>query len=58
MYSPNAIALATIRAAQHAGRAFTAEQRACIVRLLPSLSGAVWALAQLALDHYPIAVEA
>ena len=58
MYSPNAIALATIRAAQHAGRAFTAEQRATIVRLLPSLSGAVWALAQLALDHYPITVGA
>ena len=56
MYSPNAIALATIRAAQHAGRAFTAEQRATIVRLLPHVSGVVWALCQLALDHYPIAV--
>ena len=58
MYSPNAIALATIRAAQHAGRAFTSEQRACVVRLLPHVSGVVWALCQLALDHYPIAVEA
>ena len=58
MYSPNAIALATIRAAQHAGRAFTAEQRATIVRLLPSLSGVVWALCQLALEHYPITVGA
>ena len=56
MYSPNALALATIRAAQHAGRAFTAEQRATIVRLLPSLSGVVWAMCHLALEHYPIAV--
>ena len=58
MYSPNALALATIRAAQHAGRAFTPEQRATIVRLLPHVSGVVWALCQLALDHYPIAVVA
>ena len=56
MYSPNALALATIRAARHAGRAFTPEQRATVVRLMPSLSGVVWALCQLALDHYPIAV--
>ena len=58
MYSPNALALATIRAAQHAGRAFTPEQRATVVRLMPSLSGVVWALCQLALDHYPITVGA
>ena len=56
MYSPNAIALATIRAAQHAGRAFTPEQRATVVRLLPHVSGVVWAMCHLALEHYPIAV--
>jgi hypothetical protein len=55
MHSPNVLALLTLDACR-VTRTFTADQRATLVRLLPSLTGMVWCLASLALAYYSVEV--
>lgn len=56
MYNPNMLASLTLSAARPR-RSFTALQRDTLVRLLPSLTGTVWALVTLALRYYSVEVN-